>query len=158
MPTRHWMLGNTPDKTPEGVAPGYDVRREPDEFEDEWKLTSSPGRISPGDMFVIYSHPEDAFVAVGVFTSRARQDGWADVTGRKLRTPIRRRQIERRKAWRTSTGGYRKPFSRNNDGTPNKQFASPVSLDGGRWDTIWEHLTPSEQRWLKRASARAAGS
>ena len=74
------------------------------------------------------------------------------------------RPLERMKAWQIPVGisrsqvGYRKPFSRNADGTLNKQFGSPVALDLRRWGTRGQSTGPYLSRSIFRSSRVAVDS
>ncbi len=111
----------------------------------------------PGDLFVMYHHPDNAFDAVGVFTSKCG-GGWVHIKLRRLKQPLRWSQMRRLKTWHTDSGGFRKLFSQNPDGSPNQQFANPVSLTetDGRWGSIWERLSGADQRWIKDESTHSS--
>lgn len=158
-----FMLGNAPNRTHESgeINPGYDIRddktRKPGAtaWNADWWVSTNQHHIQPGDMFALYLHPETAFYAVGVFTSFV-DNNWVDIAIRRLDKQIARGKLVRLVAWKTPKGTLAKPFSLNPDGTPNAVFANGTRLTEDRWSSIWTRLSQTEQRWLQRASRKAA--
>ncbi len=63
----YYMLGNAPGQTSryDDLADNYDFHGDPNP--DMWHLSNHCEKIRPGDLFVMYHHPDNAFDAIGVF-------------------------------------------------------------------------------------------
>lgn len=136
--------------------PGYDIRTDNPRlksFYGSWWIRANAKRITPGDMFALYLHPETCFYAVGVFDSHVNGD-WVGVNIRRLKTPLRKSKLARLAAWRTKKGTLAKPYSKNPDGTPNAVFANGIRIPDDRWRTIWDRIDENDRKWLTRESGK----